>query len=498
MANNYEVKYHLFGVPTNETLVTQQHLDLIDEENVVFVMHANMFEEVDGYNFFKQQDFNFCEYSEVPELLSSNTKRIIFNINSYDVEWNPARIQEDLRVQYISALLDDLKEKLGGAKIVFSCFGNVLHYRRYLYEFARRPEKHKCSMVNTKSSTNGDVEIFHSISNILWGNEFSERAYKNETPYDRSGIFVESGSRLPSLDVAPKPIFDILDERAESFRSSNNLILWSGGVDSTAILAAFSKNNVPFKVTVSDHTRFENQELHDYVVQNFDHITIDNTFDLTTIAQDYKIIHGGCADALFPRCRWDCDNRGETGSYPHFKTITAAIARGSNTAFGTPYDMQAAYELSLQPIALSSIQTGHEYWELLSDMLQSRKLVKRGDTEYLAQIKQYVDDKIAKWPLPITYHYELEFMFRFIFSYHFCVSEMIQRVIKTNGNDVIDFFNTDSFQQWSLINFADNVIDYTETPLRERYFLKEYAYNYFNIESILEKTKLSSLLNVKK
>lgn len=500
MTNDVQMNLYFLGVPTKESFVTQEHLNLIEEDNVVFVMYSNMFEEVNGYNFFKQHDFNFYEYIDVRNLLQAGTKKIIFNVSSYNPNWRPVQIGGDQQTNSLQDLLFELKGNLGDVKIVFCSYGNLFHSPRYLYDLVRRPNRPRwpTHLINTKSSDNDDIEIFYSIAGVLWGNDFPSLAYKDEETEDYSGIFFDQGMRLPSLDVTPKPIFDLMDDRAKSFANSKNLILWSGGTDSTAILAAFAKNNIPFKISVSEHTRLENPELHDYVLQNFDYITIDNTLNLTSLDSDYVVLHGGCADSLFPRCRWDQAYRGDTAEYHPFGVLSMRMFLGSNIKYkNTNYDLETAYNLALQPMSMSEIQDQHGYWEILSELLINRGIIKSLNDPYALKIKEYIDDKIAKWPLPITYFYELSYMFRFIFAYYDSANRVLQRVVKVNGNPFVDFFDTKEFQQWALINFSDNMINYTETPQREKYFLKEYAYNYFNIPSILEKTKFPSLSGIK-
>jgi hypothetical protein len=75
---------------------------------------------------------------------------------------------------------------------------------------------------------------------------------------DRSGIFL-SGDQvtIPQDTHTTKTYATIMDETAQSYADLNPIVLWSGGMDSTAILAAFVKNNINFSVTLDANTQAE-------------------------------------------------------------------------------------------------------------------------------------------------------------------------------------------------------------------------------------------------
>lgn len=494
--NDYE--FCLFGVPTDPQLVTQEHLDFIEEEGHVFVLFGNVGETFDGYNFFRDNGFGICSYDNVHANLQNNGRKLVFSIHSFKPQWNPKR-DRDGRMNINQTAADKivrvvylLRALLGQKKIVFCVYGNLAHANKGVYRILCNAKEYSRRIINTKSSADYEIEGFYTLTNLLSGRELPTKAYKGEVPFDRTGTFFSSNSTnidLPTDLTTSRSLDDIMDERARSFAGKQNIILWSGGIDSTAVLAAFVKNNVDFTVTVSDSTREENPELYDYVTANFNCTTVDDSFDLTSFGSSAIIHHGACADSLLPSCRWNYLYVGPYADYSSTQIIAVKI-------FIDRFDSPEVLDVINNPIPLQDIRTQHGYWDIITKQLIDRHIVDTLDDPRVAELKQYVDEFVSRWPLPITYYYELEYAYKFAINFHYASNYMLQSVVQTTGQ-LSDFYNSHDFQQWALVNFEYNLENYTETPQHEKLPLKEYAYKYFNIPSVMTKTKFSSLFNRK-
>ena len=111
---------------------------------------------------------------------------------------------------------------------------------------------------------------------------------------DRFGFFEDYQiHQLPEYNDSS--IQDITSKRIKQLGEKN--ILWSGGIDSTYIICAYIKENIPFKVVCDDNSVFDNIQFYNWLISK--KIPI---IKLSDIRQSYRIknmISGYLADTLF-------------------------------------------------------------------------------------------------------------------------------------------------------------------------------------------------------
>ena len=104
-----------------------------------------------------------------------------------------------------------------------------------------------------------------------------------------------------------------------------------------------------------------------------------------------------------------------------------------------------------------------------------------------------IEPKLSQFPISTQYAYQLVSYFRFIFKYQMHLDKQ-DLWNTTNGlnNTFKAFYNTDDFQRWSITNFESNYETLCATYLTQKYTVKQYSYDVFGIDEILQQHKRAS------
>lgn len=262
--------------------------------------------------------------------------------------------------------------------------------------------------------------------------------------------------RLPpskKLDIA-----DICDKRAFEIIAMGKpvVVLWSGGVDSTAIIVSLLKNNIPLDqltVSFSSMTKTEYpwymNELKRLGVRLEEHEQIP---EYVNTLSDTTIVNGWCADQLF----------------------------GSDVHRFNP-DLY------------------HENWMTgIRQMMLARNIHL---TESSFEVLESVYSDYAQ-----QLGFELNQFCEFAWLYNFCIKWSFVREAgklvcekKSIRDNMVNFFETDDFQSWSVNNFEnlhkENVFKNARVY---KYPLKKYIFDYNKDEDFfLNKPKVNSRSSVR-
>jgi len=298
---------------------------------------------------------------------------------------------------------------------------------------------------------------------------------------DRSGIFLSNSEvTIPENTQTTKTYATIMDETAQSYAGLNPVILWSGGVDSTAILAAFVKNNIDFTVTLDANTQAEAPVMYDYVQANFNCFPLNNyTFNETDQYSRIKekitnrlLVTGDCNDQIFPILQHHLAIGKKFFKF-HVKIVgTEAI----NSFYKLPVEDSIKYMPS------------RDYFVANHSRIHGCEISQSG-----VLYDSVIAPKLSQFPIATEYAYQLVSYFRFIFKYQMHLDGLNDWNI-TNGlnNTFKAFYNTDDFQRWSITNFEDNYETQSTTYLTMKSTVKQYSYDVFGIGEILEQHKRAS------
>ena len=467
---------YVVGIPTHPELVTPELTSFVNDGiPTLYVFDGNIKEEVNNYSWFKENSFKFLLLDEVINENLIQLHRVIchIGINIYDhgqgVIAMPKRIAQKLANQ-----IDVIKEKYPNTRIAFITFGDPYVYDRHISRAIRlRPE---WQVIRCQTHIDPIINKFYELA-ILCSTEL-KKGYKKNAPYDRSGLFFDNPNpTIPADTHTDKRIEQILDETALSYANQNPIIAWSGGIDSTAIVASFVKNNIDFRVTVGKSSQKENPELHDYFVANFNTITIPDDNNLSGIEDKTSlIITGEPADHLFPEISTNFD--------PNNVNFIDVISGGDDididnyaNIFLTPVDQQYLYNNVREYFV-----TRH------ANYYQCDK--SKGEDLY----DTYLLPIIEKFPFEVKHYYQFKFFFKFIFNYQATIDSHFIKGSKCK-NPTRGFFDTPDFQRWALTNLDYNFENYAVNYKTDKLFLREYSHKIFSFNSVLNAVKYPSLLN---
>jgi len=295
---------------------------------------------------------------------------------------------------------------------------------------------------------------------------------------DRSGIFLSNARvTIPQDTRTTKTYATIMDETAQSYADLNPVVLWSGGVDSTAILAAFVKNNISFTVTFDANTKADAPVMYDYIQANFNCIDLKNyTFNQEEYPRFPKenvinriFVTGDCNDQLFPVLQHHLAI-GKIFFKFHVRDVgTKAI----NNFYKLPVEDRIKYMPS------------RDYFVANHSRIHGCTIAESG-----VLYDSVVAPKLSQFPIATEYAYQLVSYFRFIFKYQMHL-DALNDWNTTNGlnNTFKAFYNTDDFQRWSITNFEDNYKTQSTTYLTMKNNVKQYSYDVFGINEVLEQHK---------
>jgi len=278
---------------------------------------------------------------------------------------------------------------------------------------------------------------------------------------DRSGLFdTKNGVPFPSTLHTDKTMTEIIDERALEFANLNPLVMWSGGIDSNAMVTSFIKNNINFRVAYYGKSfNYFAKNLKDVISSHCETIDISTyTREQVDELNQYPyIVTGDCADQLFPCMQHSLDP--EKIPFKYRITDTNGVI-----------DQYYKEELPDNIKFMSAKE-----WLVKSFIDFYRTDYGTAESFY----NDYLLPKIANAPIDIQYGYQLKWFLKFIFKYE-------QNSKKPNS---IAFYNTDSFQQWAFTNLNNNYNTGSASYLTYKQPLKDYAYSVLNDENILQQHK---------
>jgi hypothetical protein len=298
---------------------------------------------------------------------------------------------------------------------------------------------------------------------------------------DRSGIFLSNSEvTIPENTQTTKTYATIMDETAQSYADLNPIILWSGGVDSTAIIAAFVKNNINFSVTLDTNTQAEAPVMYDYVQANFNCLHFNTyTFNQAEPFSFLKekiinrvLVTGDCNDQIFPILQHHLAI-GKKFFKLHVENVdTEAI----NSFYKLPVEDNIKYMPS------------RDYFVLNHSRIHGCAVAESG-----ALYDSVIAPKLSQFPIATEYAYQLVSYFRFIFKYQMHLDKQDNWNTTNNLNNTFKaFYNTDDFQRWSITNFENNYETQSTTYLTMKSTVKQYSYDVFGINEILEQHKRAS------
>jgi len=306
---------------------------------------------------------------------------------------------------------------------------------------------------------------------------------------DRFGIFYDGENKINIHKLSTTKSFaEITDQTAKKYKDKNIAVCWSGGIDSSLIVAALHKNNIPFKVTVMhNRCKFENPDLYEWVLENCEIISLkeetkfNNLYEHLTCEKG-TIITGNPADQLFPSIRYNLllsENR--------MKEMYSRETGYGN--FIEEFNKDIPDYLVKNNIV--------SYLENTIDNLYGN-FPKNFKVKVIDNILNVIDRN----NLELVHFYQLKWLAKFIFKYH----RNLKRLTKTIKNDIYnnhkvliedfeeyDFFDTLDYQAWAWTNLDKNFELYSTTALSYKTELKEYIRDVTGLYSQLNLIKMPSL-----
>lgn len=270
---------------------------------------------------------------------------------------------------------------------------------------------------------------------------------------------VQSGSDPLPKAVSEQNLGDLCDQRASELLALGKpiIVLWSGGVDSTAILVSFLKQldeNSEITVSFAPMTRFENPVMlarleKDKRVKLEEHESIPEYIQTLS---GKTVVTGWCADQLF-------------GSDVH---------RFAPKLYNEPWMDGIRGMMKARGIFLTD---------------RSFDLIEAEYSRYARHLG-----------IELTQFCEFAWMYNFGIKWN-AVREMPKLVCRDSAarDCVVNFFESMPFQEWSLANFDSIKLHNTMlVPMHYKKPLKKYIYAYNKDENyLLNKPKVNSRSSVK-
>lgn len=255
--------------------------------------------------------------------------------------------------------------------------------------------------------------------------------------------WVETVDEIPDASKSIYSFEEIMDIKAKEIIALNRNItlVWSGGVDSTALVVAILRNLDPkeYSRICIYGTYYSIKEYHwfyDFLVKLGIRVRITDLLTEEIEDEDGSILLSGwCADQLF-------------GSDIHLR---------DKSLYNVPW---------LEGIS--------KHWELVTKTKLNNKTLNIIDEIYQSYANNILNIKLDKF---------CQFAWMFNFCFKWSAIEDQQRHIFaksiTNLDDCLGFFDDIRFQHWSRANY-DNLVSYNplERPHNYKRDLKQYILNY--------------------
>lgn len=474
---------YVIGIPTSENLVNQELLDFINEKvPTIYLNHLGRVNDAKNtfgeYNFFVQNNFidGFLSSIELTEQLITENKVLIPCPGL--LPKSRESTSDQLALKFLEQCLS-VRSRFPSARIAYLTHGSPYLYSELVINILEVESNFNINVIDCTSCEDNNINDFFKVSVILGQEEFYKPYLKKQIPpYDRSGIFFNNTSpTIPINTYTNKSFTQITDETALSYEGKDVLIAWSGGIDSSTVVAAFVKNNVPFKVTVNTSSEAENKQLYDYLISNHNVITIKENeklfqkINLTELDSSCIIVTGDCADQLYPGIHHNFIPGGIK-----FKELVG------HKDFDVLY--KKYFDTEVEEIYLrDNVRQSFIEWYVKHFKCDTE----RGEDIY----DNYLLPHIKKFPFDVKHYYQLVWFFKFIFKYETTAKEQFYRFAETN-NEVRAFFDTQEFQRWAITNLDYNFNTYSTHYNDYKMFQKQYSYDVFGLESLLKQTKYPS------
>lgn len=234
-----------------------------------------------------------------------------------------------------------------------------------------------------------------------------------------------------------KSFSDVCDERSLEFQESKNVVLWSGGIDSTVAFYALYKNNIPFDVMLTEYSMLEYPSMYKRIQDGY--------------YGNKKVFN------LYDACEL-CENVLEGSIF--------ISGEGGDQTFGTMYLAQFSYE-----------QRQTYYKNILTE-------------ECYAQYENSLTPVIDLDNATLA---EFLWAINFIFKYDEVFTRMGDGDMPMLKQQIMKhFFDSELFQQWSMKNYKKmlNFINF----LNYKQEAKQYIFDINRDEKYFKyKTKILSL-----
>jgi hypothetical protein len=308
--------------------------------------------------------------------------------------------------------------------------------------------------------------------------------------HDRFGIFFDNSEKSLTLSelYTDKSFSEITDLTAKTYAGKNVAVCWSGGIDSSLIIASLYKHKIDFKVTVM-HTRckFENPDMYDWVLKNCDVIVLDERSSFKNLYDHVKnggsVVSGDPADQLFPSIRYN-------------------LLPGVNTLKNL-YSRKNSYS-EYSHLLNQSYPDEYFYNNIENTIFYMCKLLGKKfvlPKQLSTDIFIFIKERLSKNNLDINHFYQLKWLTKFIFKYDGNINRL-KHIIKITFDgykmhpvDFVqyDFFDTLEYQAWAWTNLDRNFELYSKTALTYKWEAKEYIRDVTGLESQLNLVKIPSL-----
>ena len=469
---------YVIGIPTKKEYITEEITSFINDGiPTLYLFSSNPRQLVNGYNFFIDNDFFYSAIPQITETLIKG-KKVYCTVSPDPFSFTEETVSFSRRTakQFVS-IIDLIRAEFPNTRIAFCTYGSpYLYDAAYVKAFRSPTPNFNWKVIDVASFDEASPQNFYEVA-ILFTDHL-KHPYRNPSRYDRSGLFFANPNpTIPSDTHTDKTFEQIADETALTYAGKNPIVAWSGGIDSTVAVAAFVKNNIPFRVTVGVNAKKENPELHDYLVANFNTITIPDDNDLSDIGEEGDLlVTGEPADNIFPELKTDFIRGTENFS----EIITSS--RNVN--------LDDYAHILLSPVPDSMLYNNFKslFIEKHSNHFQCD--ISRSEALY----NSYLLPIIQKFPFEVKHCYQFQYFFKFIFNYQEVIDKTIRRGTEWKYN-IKGFFDTPDFQRWSITNLDFNFETYSTNYLVDKQISKQYNYDVFKMESLLSKHKYPSLLS---
>lgn len=265
-------------------------------------------------------------------------------------------------------------------------------------------------------------------------------------------VFADGADPIPTPDPT-LTIADICDAKAQEILSTGQhiTVMWSGGVDSTAIVAAFLRNGIAKDQLTIAHAPSSVEEypwmFKHLQEQGYTFALAERLSDYINTVSDGLIVSGWCADQLF-------------GSNIHLRNLDL---------YNLPWIDGMKQAFVDRKIALSA-----KSFDVLADVW--------------GNYAEALGVKIEQWC-------EFAWLYNFGCKWSYVSEDTKLSLLKQESRDrVVNFFEDQHFQSWSMAHVCD-LRDVNVNRIRKYYKrpLKQYIYSYTaDPDYLLRKGKVNS------